>query len=220
MRPAQRRGISELFATLMLLGITTAGSVLLASVVYGSGLQNTPNTGSNLQSSYSIKLTGYDTRDSTDLLGITTLDNKFDKKLCTVGCQNFADNIPQSVNAGTEFIVLQIRNISTDTIYLKGIQVNGILHTWDEQTAGKTLDASTNDVTGKYPSNGKFSIISTGNLVQKTESRLNSDEEVKLVVKLSKDIPSDISLTRPILTSINFGGIRPTENVLLSGEIR
>lgn len=220
MRFSKRRGISELFATLMLLGITTAGSVLLASVVYGSGLQNVPNTGSNLQSSYSIKLTGYDTRDSSDLLGITTLDNKFDKKLCTTSCQGFSDNIPQSANAGTEFIVLQLRNVSTDTVYLKGIQINGVLHTWDLQTAGKTLDASTNDGTGKYPTNGKFSIISTSNLVQKTESKINSDEEVRLIVKLSKDIIPDISLTKPIITDINFGGIKPTENVLLSGEIR
>lgn len=220
MKFGKKRGISELFATLMLLGITTAGSVFLASVVYGSGIQNVPNTGSNLQSSYSIKLTGYDTRDSTDLLGITTLDNKFDKKLCTSGCQNFADNIPQGANAGTEFIILQIRNVSPESVFLKGVQINGILHTWDIQTVGKTLDASASDGTGKYPSNGKFSIISTSNLVQKTESKLNPDEEVRLVIKLSKDIPSDISLTKPIITSINFGGIRATENTILSGEIR
>ena len=220
MKIAKRRAISELFATLMLLGITTAGSVLLASVVYGSGLQNVPNTGSNLQSSYSLRLTGYDTRDSSDLLGITTLDNKFDKKLCTIGCQSFADNVPQGANGGTEFIVLQIRNVSTDTVYLKGIQINGVLHTWDQQTAGKTLDASANDGTGKYPANGKFSIIPTSNLVQKSEDKINSDEEVRLVIKLSRDVTSDVSLTRPILTSINFGGIRAYENVLLSGEIR
>ncbi len=219
MRFQKRRGISELFATLMLLGITTAGSVFLASVVYGSGLQNTP-TSSNPQSSYSIKLTGYDTRDSTDLLGITTLDNKFDKKLCTASCQGFADNVPQSASPGTEFIILQVRNISTETVFLKGIQINSVLHTWDQNTSGKTLDASTNDATGKYPSNGKFSIISTNNLVQKTESRLNSDEEVRLVIKLDDSISSDISLTKPIITSINFGGIRESENVILSGEIR
>ena len=51
----KRRGISEIIATLMLLGITTAGSVFLASLVYGSGIQNTP-TGESLQSSYAIKL--------------------------------------------------------------------------------------------------------------------------------------------------------------------
>lgn len=219
MRFQKRRGISELIATLMLLGITTAGSVFLASVVYGSGLQNTP-TSSNLQSSYSVKLTGYDTRDSSDLLGITTLDNKFDKKLCTASCQGSADNVPQSASPGTEFIILQVRNISTETVFLKGIQVNGVLHIWDQNTSGKTLDASSDDATGKYPSNGKFSVISTNNLVQKAESRLDSDEEVRLVIKLDDSISSDISLTKPIITSINFGGIRESENVILSGEIR
>jgi len=215
----KRRGISELIATLMLLAITTTGSVFLASLVYGSGIQNTP-TSSKTLSSYSIKLTGYDTRDSSDLLGITTLDNKFDKKLCATGCKNFADNIPQSANPGTEFIILQIRNVSTDSVFLKGVQINGILHVWDQNTAGKILDASANDATGKYPLNGKFSIISTSNLIQKTENKLNSDEEVRLVIKLDDLISSDISLTKPIMTSVNFGGIRASENVILSGEIR
>lgn len=220
MRFAKRRGMSELIATLMLLGITTVGSVFLASVVYGSGFTNLPNTGSDLQPSYSIKLTGYDTRDSTNLLGISSVDNKFDKKLCTVSCQGFADNIPQDANAGTEFIMLQIRNISPETMYLRGIQINGITHTWDDQTSGKILDASANDLTGKYPHNGKFSIVSTSDVIQKTENTVSSDEEVRLVIKTSKDLNSDISLTKPIQIHINFGGIRASEHVILSGEIR
>lgn len=215
----KRRAISEIIATLMLLGITTAGSVFLASLVYGSGIQNTPSEES-LQSSYAIKLTGYDTRDSNDLLGIGNVDNKFDKKLCTKGCQTFADNIPTSTNPGTEFLLLQIRNVSTEPVYLKGISVNTVQHIWDSNTGGKSLDASSNDFTGKYPLNGKFSIISTSNLAQKSENVVNADEEIRIVIKLDDSIQSDIALTKPILTSINFGGVRASENVILSGEIR
>ncbi len=215
----KRRAISEIIATLMLLGITTAGSVFLASLVYGSGIQNVPNEES-LQSSYAIKLTGYDTRDSNDLLGIGSIDNKFDKKLCTKGCQGFADNIPNSANSGTEFLLLQVRNVSTEPVYLKGILINGVQHIWDSNTGGKTLDASSNDFTGKYPLNGKFSIISTSNLAQKSENVVNADEEVRIILKLDDSIPSDIALTKPILTSINFGGVRASETVILSGEIR
>jgi hypothetical protein len=31
---------------------------------------------------------------------------------------------------------------------------------------------------------------------------------------------SDIALSKPILTSVNFGGVKASENVILSGEIR
>jgi flagellin-like protein len=216
---AKRRAISEIIATLMLLGITTAGSVFLASLVYGSGLQNTPESES-LQSSYAIKLTGYDTRDSNDLLGISSVDNKFDKKLCSKSCQGFADNTPNSANPGTEFLLLQVRNVSTEPVYIKGIQVNSVQHVWDQNTGGKSLDASVDDFTGKYPLNGKFSIISATGLAQKSENRVDADEEVRLVIKLDDDLASDIALSKPILTGINFGGIREAENVILSGEIR
>lgn len=215
----KRRGISEIIATLMLLGITTAGSVFLASLVYGSGIQNTP-TGESLHSSYSIKLTGYDTRDSNDLLGISNIDNKFDKKICTKSCQAFANNIPNSANAGTEFLILQVRNVSTEPVYVKTIQINGIQHIWDSNTGGKSLDASSNDLTGKYPLNGKFSIISTSNLTQKSENKVDADEEVRLIIKLDDVMPSDIALSKPILTSVNFGGVKASENIILSGEIR
>lgn len=216
---SKRRGISEIIATLMLLGITTAGSVFLASLVYGSGFQNTPES-DTLQSSYAIKLTGYDTRDSNDLLGIGSIDNKFDKKLCAKGCQGFADNIPNSANPGTEFLVLQIKNVSTEPVYLKGIQINGVQHIWDQNTGGQSLDASSNDYAGKYPLNGRFSIISTTGLAQKSENRVNADEEVRLIIKLDDALSSDIALSKPILTGINFGGVRASENIILGGEIR
>jgi flagellin-like protein len=217
---AKRRGISEIFATLMLLAITTAGSVFLASLVYGSGIQNGPNTDTKFQSSYAIKLTGYDTRDSSDLLSIAIIDNKFDKRLCTNSCGGFADNIPTAANSGTEFLILQIRNVSTDPVYIKGIQVNGVLHTWDQSTAGKTLDASTSDFTGKYPLNGKFSIIPINSLTQKSENKVNSDEEVRVVIKLDDAISPDIALAKSIITSINFGSAISSENIIMSGEIR
>jgi hypothetical protein len=110
--------------------------------------------------------------------------------------------------------------VSTEPVYLKGILVNGVQHIWDSNTGGKTLDASSNDFTGKYPLNGKFSIISTSNLAQKSENVVNADEEVRIILKLDDSIPSDIALTKPILTSINFGGVRASETVILSGEIR
>ncbi len=215
----QRRGISEIFATLMLLGITTAGSVMLASLVGGSGLNSAAQSSqTNNLPAYAVKLVGYDTRDANDLLGIPTLDNKFDKRVCTVSCQTTPNNTPQ--NTGTEFLVLHLKNTSTTTVYLEGVQINGILHTWDTNTGGRLLDVSTDDFTGKYPLNGKFSILPPSGLVQQNENIMTEDEEIRLVVKLSKDLTTDVSLTRPILIQVDFGGPRTSDHVILSGEIR
>ena len=214
-----RRGLSEIFATLMLLGVTTAGSVMLAGLIQGVGIGGqTENPQAKNFPAYAIKLTGYDTRDANDLLGIATLDNKFDQKVCTVGCSTTPNNIPQ--NSGTEFAVLQIKNTSHATVYLEGIQINNVLHTWDIDTGGKTLDASVNDFTGKYPQNGKFSILSMSGLVQQSDNTLVEDQEVRLVVKLGAGMNADLSIAKPMLVQVDFGGTKTSDSVILSGEIR
>jgi len=221
LRASKRRGVSEIFATLLLLAITTVGSVFLANLVQGSGITSIGQNPSQYSvPTYAIKFMGYDTRDGADLSEITTLDNKFDQKFCTSSCTAFADNIPLATNPGTEFIVLEIKNASPNVVFIRNLQINGITHSWDPQTGGKTLDASTNDVTGKYPLSGKFSIISMSGLVQRSDNKLNEDEEVRLIVKLSRDISSDISLTRPLQVHVDFGGQRSTESVILTGETR
>lgn len=217
----KRRGISEIFATLLLLAITTAGALFLANLVHGSGIGNfAQNPSVSSFSTYSIKFTGYDTRDGSDLSEISTLDNKFDSRLCTTSCTVFSDNVPLDVNPGTEFIVIQLKNASPNSVYIRNLQINGITHSWDTQTAGKSFDASSNDLTGKYPLSGKFSILSTSGLAQKSDNMLNEDEEVRLVVKLSRDMSSDISLTRPLQIYVDFGGQRSAEFVILSGDAR
>jgi len=217
----KKRGLSEIIATLLLLVITISGSVFLALIVQGGGFSaSASNPLTSAYPAYSIKMMGYDTRDASDLLEISSLDNKFDKKLCTVSCQSFADNIPASLNPGTEFIVLQIKNVSPNSVYIKSIQVNGIMHLWDEQTGGKSFDASANDLSGKYPLNSKFSILPMSSLVQKSDNKLLEDEEIRLVVKLSQSISTDISLSKPIQVLVNFGSTRATELVIVSGDTK
>ncbi|HXG73460.1 MAG TPA: hypothetical protein VNK44_01390 [Candidatus Nitrosotenuis sp.] len=217
----KRRGISEIFATLLLLAITTAGALFLANLVHGSGFGSfAQNPSVSELSTYSIKFTGYDTRDGSNLSEIVTLDNKFDSRLCTTSCTAFSDNVPLAANPGTEFIVIQLKNASPNPVYIRNLQINGITHSWDTQTAGKAFDASSNDLTGKYPLSGKFSILSTTGLTQKSDNMLNEDEEVRLVVKLSRDMSSDISLTRPLQIHVDFGGQRSAEFVILSGDAR
>ena len=215
---SKRRGISEIIGTLMLLAITTIGSFFLASIVQGSGFGSVdPSATQPVSPVYSIRLTGYDTRDSVNLSGILSLDNKFDQRLCAKSCAGFANNVPNT--GGTDFIIVQIKNISTAPVYIKNLQINGVTHVMDSQTAGKSFDAGADDFSGKYPMNGKFSIISSGGLVQKSDDQLSDDEEVTLIVKLSKDA-SDISLSKPIQVMVNFGSVRSAEFVILSGETR
>ena len=220
MKCKKRRGITEIIATLLLLAITTTGSIFLAYIVQGSGLGSVGNPLKSSIPTYALQLTGYDTRDGSDLMDLGTLDNKPDNALCTVSCGADADNVPTDVNPGTEFIGIHIKNVSPESVFIKTIQVNGITHQWDEQTGGKTFDASANDLTGKYPLNGKFSIMSGSELVQKSDNKLSDDEDVMLIVKLSKDIASDISLSKPLQINVNFGSTRATEFVILSGDTR
>lgn len=139
---------------------------------------------------------------------------------CSASCATFADNVPLNTNSGTEFIVIQLRNQSPNPVYLRSVQINGISHLWDERTAGKTLDASLNDQTGKYQQAGKFSIIGTSSLVQKSDNKVNEDEEVRLVIKLSKDVSPEISLNKPIRAWVDFGSQRSSELAILSGDAR
>jgi flagellin-like protein len=215
---AKRRGISEIIATLLLLGITTAGSVFLATVVQGSGLASIQGSAvTPVSPPYSIRLTGYDTRDGANLIDLNTLDNKSDKKLCTISCSLTPSNIPE--NDGTDFIAIQIKNVSPNPVFIKNIQINGVTHDWDAQTGTKTFDASADNLLGNYPLDGKFSIVSS-NGVQKSDNRIVDDEEVRLVVKLSKDIASDVLLSKPIQVLVDFGGTRSTEFVVLSGDAK
>ncbi len=216
---SKKRGVSEIIGTLMLLAITTIGSFFLANLVQGSEIGSmNPSAAQSISPIYSIRLIGYDTRDSANLSDISSLDNKFDKKLCTKSCASFANNVP--ISSGTDFIIIQIKNVSTSPAYIKNLQINGVTHTLDTQTGGKSFDASADDFSGKYPLNGKFSIISSGGLIQKSDNKLSDDEEVTLIVKLSKDVSSDILLSKPIQVLINFGSVRSTEFVILSGETR
>ena len=115
---SKRRGISEIIGTLMLLAITTIGSFFLANLVQGSGIGSTdPSATQQVSPVYSIRLTGYDTRDSANLSGISSLDNKFDQELCAKSCSSFANNVPNT--SGTDFVVVQIKNISTTPVFIK-----------------------------------------------------------------------------------------------------
>ena len=217
MKGMKHRAVSDIIATLLLLGITVAGAVLVAAFFQGNSVFRPDATSPGTQTA-SIKIIGYDTRDSSDLSGIDFLDNFLDAPpfLCTITCNASPDDLP-SATSGTEFIVLTVRNQGMSKVSLQSVEVNGIDHSWDASTSSNVLSAAS------YPAAGKFSIISTSNTAPITQSSTNemqSNGEARLVIKLSDDISQDIDVNQPIRTRIITNLLDPSATIITSGSVR
>ena len=216
MKDMKRRAISDVIATLLLLGITVAGAVLVTAFFQGNSAFRPDASNPGTQSA-SIKITGYDTRDGSDLSGIDVLDNFLDDPtpfLCTSSCNTDPNAMPAAAAAGgTEFIVLTVRNQGMSKVNLQNVEVNGIDHSWDASTSGILS-------TGNYPAAGKFSIISTSGIIQSSTNELQSNAEARLVIKLSDDISQDIDINQPIRTRITTNLLDPSATIISSGGVR
>jgi len=220
---SKRRAVSEVISTVLILAITMVGAVFVSNIIQDSMLTSTDQLPNADISPNSVRLTAYDTRDSTTISGISSLNNYFNQTLCTIGCQTNANNVPSLLNGGTEFIVIQIRNTNINPVFLQIINVNNVAHNWDENTSSKIFDASIDDTTGKYPTNGKFSIIPSSNdppIIQRDSFVIQGGEEVRVVIKLSEQFSADIDMWRPMKLQLNFGAPEPTEYIILSGDTR
>ncbi len=212
----KRRAVSDIIATLLMVVITVAGGIVVLNFVQTTDIIQSTETISSEEASISIKITGYDSRDSSNLSGISTMANLLDQKLCTTSCISTQNNIPS--NTGTEFIVLNIRNDGAGSAYLGSIFVNNILHTWDSTTATKTLDASINPVGGSSPRDGQYSIIPPSTLTQESSTEIKTGNDRRIVIKLSASIASDIDLSSAIRIIIDAGRADPFNFVILSGS--
>ena len=198
----KKRAVSETIGTLLLLAITVIGAVLISNFIsdgFFTGMNQNPEGVE--AASDTLQLTGFDTRDSDTLINVNTLDNVFNQLLCSDGTDpqctiTIADDIPS--DDGTEFIALQLRNMHTDSIYLRNIQINNELHDWDEGTANTFFDATFSaDAGTKYPRAGFFSIIPAAERPNPTKQfgsqEVRGNEEVRVIIKLSEDL-SDIKM--------------------------
>ncbi len=117
----KRRAVSEIIATLLILGVTVAGAVLITNAMESFTLPSSSRGTASEVHPESVSLIGYDTRDSTNLSGVTGLDNNYTESnpsLVTVSAIE-VDKIPSQ--DGTEFIVLHLRNLSTNSIFLHNV---------------------------------------------------------------------------------------------------
>lgn len=194
MKGMKRKAISDVIATLMLLAITVAGAVLVSAFFQGNNIFS-PNSNNAATQTASLKITGYDTRDGVDLSGISSLDNTFDSTL----------------TSGTEFIVLNVENRGISNTILRGLEINGIDHSWYESTG--VLDPP------GIPA-GEFSIIRISDTTLLTTNELQRNDEVRLVIKLSSSITPNINLNEPIRIKFTTNLIDNSETLITSGGVR
>jgi len=222
LRLRKRRGVSETIGTILIIAVTVAGAVLISNVMQNMALPSSSGTDSSSVRPESVQLIGYDTRDSTDLSDVTGLDNVFNQLLNTT--TPIVDKIPSQ--EGTEFIVLHLRNTSINSVFLHNIMINNEGHTWDTTAAGQVLDPTfTGVTTGQFPADGKFSIIPITNgtgptITQLATNEVIGDVEVRVIVKLSGNIPQDIGMWDSLRILVNYGGTQPAEFIVLSGDAK
>lgn len=189
-----RRAVSEIIATLMLMGITVVGGVLAMTVIGNFREDVTGTTGTVIGVPAALEIAGYDTRNGRALSNIGGFHNDnlippSNKYLCTTSCSGTPDEKPTL--GGTDFIVLHVRNagveaVTLSTIYLMDDQVT---HSWDSTTAGRDLYGAS---PGDFPDDGKYSIVSmtstTPPIQQRSDTVIAGGETVRIIVKLSSSI--------------------------------
>lgn len=193
MKKMQHRAISDIIATLLLLGITVAGAVLVASFFQGNAVFRPDASNPGTQTA-SIKIVGYDTRDGPDISGITTIDNTL-----------------TGILTSDEIIVLNVENQGMTKVVLQAVEINDVDHTWDQ---------STGDLPPTYPAAGKFSIIPTSNdspIPIISTNELQRNDQVRLVIKLNTP---DINLNDPVRIRIITNLIDSSETIITSGGAR
>ena len=223
----KRRAVSEVISTMLLLGITVAGAAMVSFYVQDSDISDvsarSPTIGSSGTLASSIKLIGYDSRDTQSgegLSGIDTLENENNSpgQLCTTSC---IDNVLPAVS-GTEFITLHIKNTGLESITLQSVTINAISHTWESSQNGKCLDLPGGD----YPSGGKFSLVydepacAITESMQRNTNILLSNDETLLVVKLSSSITPDLDVNDPLRIKINTDKFDLQNHLIIVGSLK
>lgn len=228
-RLKNRRGVADIISTMMLMAVTVTGASTLTYFMNDAFISGNLGTISTLDSSsLNLLLLAYDTRDSSTLLKLSDVDNDITNGidgngnpiLCGITCSVPTNEIPES--GGTEFIVLQIQNNGLNVIFLEGVGINNVVHSWDPLTNGQQLDADTsNPLSGNYPSDGMFSIIpvSSSTLTQNESIEIQNGQAVNILVKLGPD-DSDINLNKGIHVSFNIGQLHLVEFLIESGDAR
>ena len=218
--PQKKRAVAEVISSLLLVVITVAGAILIASFLGESFISSSMALVSSSDTTIkSIQLRAFDTRDGADLFGYVGLNNFYDGNLCRVGdsgCLTAANQSP--ANSGTEYLVIQIQNRDINPIWLTDVYLDNVGHTWDATTAGVDLDGSVDPGTGEVPRDGMFSILPADItvLTQNIDNKITEGQTVNVVIKLDMVNP-DIPLSKTIRVQLNIGTNTLQEFLIESG---
>jgi len=196
-----RRGISDIIVTLLLITITIITGVAIFSFFQSPdfGTEISSETTRAFEFEGDLKLVGYDTRDGDDLSGLTAIDN---------------DGLGR-LTVGTDYIVLKFVNSSPDSLFIERINVNEIVHSWEENF----LDDQT--IT---PATGTFNIIEGANTAGTANVQISNEIlsglTVRTVLALSGDISSNINLNKAIRIQVDVIGFELEDIIVKAGSAK
>ena len=184
-----RKAVAPIIATLLLVAIAVVGGIIV--FVWASGMFGS-TAGTALPNAESIQLVGYDARDvaataSSGLTGFTEdgppVSNTANNKLV----------------AGTDYMVIKVRNTGTAEILINKVTIMGVDHTWDSDAPNATLGDAAN-----APAAGTFEVYTktSGDIAPKATASIAPGEDARIAVKLSASLPDDISLGRNLQMKI------------------
>ena len=202
----KRRGVSEIIVSLLLMAITVIGAVMVFGIFQGSGVtENIAGLTGSTQSEQrpSLQIIGYDTRNSSTLSGITSLDNTVGTTtiLCALSC-----------TPNTDMIVLLIRNAGTEEFSVDHISINEVTHTWSGANSGQSISSFP-------PSAGTFKIMpSTATTISSTQT-IYAGNDATLVIRLSGTL-SDVLLIDTMRILVNPSSGEPAFYIIPAGGIK
>jgi len=196
----QRRGVSDIIVTLLLMSITIIGGILVFTTFSGEGgiieemgSDIAPTTAPQLN----VKLIGYDTRDSSKLSGISFISNS--------GAESLQDG---------EYIILKVRNANNAPITILEVTVNEEVHTWAAGGASVPITLSAN-----LPSAGTFEVFEPVEISAPdvfAPAVIQPGADAKIIITLENDL-ADIELYDVMRISINVVGLDLINFKILAG---
>jgi len=198
----QRRGVSDIIVTLLLMSITIIGGVLVFSTFSGEGgiveelgSDVAPTTAPQLD----VKLIGYDTRDFTGLSGISFISN--------------SNPVGTALTDG-EYIILKIRNPNNAPITILEVTVNEEIHTFAAGGVSGSIKLSAN-----LPTEGTFEVFEPVDITAPdifTPAVVQPGADAKIIISLENDL-ADIELYDVMRISINVVGLDLINFKVLAG---
>ena len=141
-RKPSKRGAAEVIGSIILLGVTVAGGLLIFTLLSTNDVVDFAKEGQSLDPNViaKLKLSGYDTRDADALYNLTNLDN-------LIGTSTTVpDYLCTTCGVANEFIILKFRNPSGVLVAVSSININEEEHTFDSAQSTTSSFSASNDL--------------------------------------------------------------------------